>query len=164
MDPKMSLEEPQTKVERSVVEPVYPNQMTDDLSISPALKSPIPYDPESEEHYNAPAETAEDLITEVIHATDDQTLNPWTFRTWFLGTIFDYSDPTKAKPGIIGIALSTFGGLLATIYHFKPQTVPVSTVFLAVISYVLGEGMALIIPRNRIFNPHPVRIDFSHKK
>jgi hypothetical protein len=61
---------------------------------------------------------------------------------------------------LLGIGLSTFGGLLATIYHFKPQTVPVSTVFLAVISYVLGEGMAVIIPRKtfigKFFNPHPV--------
>jgi hypothetical protein len=40
---------------------------------------------DGEEHYNAPAETAEDLITEVIHVRDDPTLNPWTFRVWFLG-------------------------------------------------------------------------------
>jgi hypothetical protein len=86
MDPKMYIEEPKTSAGRPVEqEKVYENQMTDDLSISPALKSPIPYDPEVEEHYNAPAETAEDLITEVIHATDDPTLNPWTFRAWFLG-------------------------------------------------------------------------------
>ena len=59
---------------------------------------------------------------------------------------------------VIGISLSTFGGLLATIYHFKPQTVPVSTVFLAVISYVLGTGMAVILPRRgwlgKVLNPH----------
>jgi hypothetical protein len=40
---------------------------------------------EGEEHFNVPAETAEDLITEVIHVRDDPTLNPWTFRVWFLG-------------------------------------------------------------------------------
>jgi hypothetical protein len=86
MDPKMFIEEPKTTAGGPADEQrVYENQMTDDLSISPALKSPIPYDPEAEEHYNSPAETAEDLVTEVIHATDDPTLNPWTFRTWFLG-------------------------------------------------------------------------------
>jgi hypothetical protein len=86
MDPKMFIEEPKTTAGRPVGEQqVYENHMTDDLSISPALKSPIPYDPEAEEHYTAPAETAEDLVTEVIHATDDPTLNPWTFRAWFLG-------------------------------------------------------------------------------
>lgn len=42
-------------------------------------------DENGEEHFTAPAETPRDLITEVIHATDDPTLNPWTFRTWFLG-------------------------------------------------------------------------------
>jgi hypothetical protein len=42
-------------------------------------------DEDGEEHFTAPAETATDLITEVIHVTDDPTLNSWTFRTWFLG-------------------------------------------------------------------------------
>lgn len=60
----------------------------------------------------------------------------------------------------IGIGLSTFGGSLATIYYFKPQTVSVSTVFLGVISYVLGEAMSVFIPRKgaigRFLNPHPV--------
>ncbi|KAF2665474.1 OPT superfamily oligopeptide transporter [Microthyrium microscopicum] len=106
------------------------------------LGLPVILDEDGEEQYNAPAETAKDLITEVIHVTDDPTLNPWTFRTWFLG-----------------IGLSVFGGTLATIYYFKPQTVVISTVFLAVISYVLGEAMSLFIPRKsiigKLFNPHP---------
>jgi hypothetical protein len=42
-------------------------------------------DEDGEEHFTAPAETAEDLVTEVIHVTDDPSLNPWTFRTWFIG-------------------------------------------------------------------------------
>jgi hypothetical protein len=46
---------------------------------------PAYYDENSEEHYNVPATTAKDLVTEVIHAQDDPSLNPWTFRTWFLG-------------------------------------------------------------------------------
>jgi hypothetical protein len=40
---------------------------------------------EDEFIHNAPAETATDFITEVIHAEDDPSLNPWTFRTWFVG-------------------------------------------------------------------------------
>jgi hypothetical protein len=60
----------------------------------------------------------------------------------------------------IGTGLATFGAVLATIYYFKPQTVVVSTVFLAVISYVLGEAMSTFIPRKtwlgRFLNPHPV--------
>lgn len=45
-------------------------------------------DEDGEEYFTAPAETAEDLVTEVIHVTDDPSLNPWTFRTWFLGRYF----------------------------------------------------------------------------
>jgi hypothetical protein len=40
-------------------------------------------------HYNAPVESAKDLVTEVIHARDDSTLNAWTFRVWFLGKQLD---------------------------------------------------------------------------
>jgi hypothetical protein len=42
-------------------------------------------DEDGEEYFTTPVETAKDLITEVIHVTDDPSLNPWTFRTWFLG-------------------------------------------------------------------------------
>jgi hypothetical protein len=42
-------------------------------------------DNEGLEHYTAPVETSEELVTEVLHVEDDPTLNPWTFRTWFLG-------------------------------------------------------------------------------
>ncbi|OCL08353.1 OPT superfamily oligopeptide transporter [Glonium stellatum] len=112
------------------------------MPIASTKSSPVYVDEDESEHYSVPAETAEDLATEVIHARDDPTLNPWTFRVWFLG-----------------IGLSTFGGTLATIYYFKPQSVVVSTVFLAIISFVLGEAMAAFIPRKtfigRLLNPHP---------
>lgn len=58
-----------------------------------------------------------------------------------------------------GVGLSIFGGVLSGIYYFKPQTVSVSHIFLAVITFILGEGMALLIPRKgaigRFLNPHP---------
>ena len=41
---------------------------------------------------------------------------------------------------------------------FKPQSVSVSVIFLALISYVLGEAMAVLIPRKGILkwlNPFP---------
>jgi hypothetical protein len=64
--------------------------------------------------------------------------------------------------GNAGLGLSAFGGALGTIYYFKPQTLSVSTIFLGVISYVIGELMARIIPRwgwlGRLLNPHPVRL------
>jgi hypothetical protein len=96
-----------------------------------------------DENWNGPAETARDFVTEIIHAEDDPSLNPWTFRTWFLG-----------------FGLSAFGSVLSTIYFFKPQALGVSTIFLGCISYVLGEMMSHLIPRRgwigRIINPHPV--------
>jgi len=61
-----------------------------------------------------------DVATHVITIEDDPSANPWTFRSFF-----------------IGIGLSAFGGVLAEIYYFKPQTVLVSTMFLAIISYVV---------------------------
>ncbi|KDR78980.1 hypothetical protein GALMADRAFT_224231 [Galerina marginata CBS 339.88] len=86
-------------------------------------------------------ENERDIATHVITLHDDPTLNPWTLRAF-----------------IIGIGLSAFGGVLAEIYYFKPQTVLVSTMFLAIISYVLGIAMETAIPSRGIFrylNPHP---------
>lgn len=71
---------------------------------------------------------------------------------------------TALLTGIIGGGLSLFGSILATIYYFKPQTVFVSVIFLCIISYILGEAMAKIIPSTgfigRWFNPHK----FNHKE
>jgi hypothetical protein len=59
----------------------------------------------------------------------------------------------------LGAGLSIFGGVLQEIFYFKPQTIYVSQVFLTVIAYVLGEGMAYAIPRKgkigRFLNPGP---------
>ncbi|OJA14928.1 hypothetical protein AZE42_10911, partial [Rhizopogon vesiculosus] len=82
-----------------------------------------------------------DIASHVISVDDDPTLNPWTFRSLFLG-----------------LGLSAFGGVLAEIYYFKPQTVGVSLMFLAIISYVLGVFMETVIPRRGLFrylNPGP---------
>jgi len=57
------------------------------------------------------------------------------------------------------MGLSTFGSVLQEIFYFKPQTIYVSVVFLTVLAYILGEGMAIIIPRRgvvgRFLNPGP---------
>ena len=47
--------------------------------------APVYSGDDGSELYNTPPETAKDLVTEVLHVEDDPTLNPWTFRTWFLG-------------------------------------------------------------------------------
>ncbi|KAI9844590.1 MAG: hypothetical protein M1838_002114 [Thelocarpon superellum] len=87
-------------------------------------------------------ETARDIATHVLDVTDDPTRNPWTFRLWFLG-----------------IGLGSFGSVLATIFFFKPQVVSVSVIFLAVVSHVMGNAMAQMLPRTgwsgRWLNPHP---------
>jgi len=58
-----------------------------------------------------------------------------------------------------GLGLSCFGSVLQEIFYFKPQTIYVSVVFLSVLAYILGEFMALVIPRKgaigRFLNPGP---------
>ena len=48
------------------------------------------YDVEAGESdgHQLPVSTAEDLVTNILHVDDDPTLNPWTFRTWFIGKPF----------------------------------------------------------------------------
>lgn len=95
---------------------------------------------------NAPVDTAEDLVTKVIHLEDDPNEASLTFRTFFLGS-----------------GLSIFASVLQEIFYFKPQTIFVSLVFLTVIAYVLGDAMAAAIPRKgvlRYLNPH----EFTRKE
>lgn len=35
--------------------------------------------------YQRPPTTARDLVCEILLVEDDPTMNPWTFRTWFIG-------------------------------------------------------------------------------
>lgn len=86
-----------------------------------------------------------DILLHSIHLRDDPTIPAITFRSIFLG-----------------LGLSVFGGVLSGIYYFKPQTVVLPAVLLAVLAFLLGEGMSLIIPRRgrlgRFLNPHPFNI------
>ncbi|KAJ7124721.1 OPT oligopeptide transporter protein-domain-containing protein [Mycena filopes] len=86
-------------------------------------------------------EDERDIATHIITVADDPSLNPWTLRSL-----------------VIGLGLSAFGGVLAEIYYFKPQTVLVSTMFLAIIAFILGKTLENIIPTTGLFaylNPHP---------
>lgn len=102
------------------------------------------YDVRKEDHFGEAVVVtdAKELVTHVLHVDDDPTLNPWTFRAFF-----------------IGAGLAIFAAVLQTIYYFKPQAIYVSVVFLTVIGYVIGEGMAFLIPRigpvGRFLNPGP---------
>ncbi|KAJ7691568.1 OPT oligopeptide transporter protein-domain-containing protein [Mycena rosella] len=118
------------------------------MSNEKVLSSPL------EKDYRSDIETAQESSTEefpvledetvavhVITVTDDETLNPWTFRVL-----------------ILGLGLSAFGGVLAEIFFFKPQTVLVSTMFLAIIAFVLGKALESVLPSGGVFrwlNPHP---------
>lgn len=69
-------------------------------------------------------------------------------------TIYLYYCPPSS-----GILLSGFGAALATIFLFKPQPVGVSVIFLTVISYLMGNAMAMVLPTKgvvgRWLNPFP---------
>jgi hypothetical protein len=53
-----------------------------------------------------------------------------------------------------------FGASLGTMYFFKPAAGGISSIFLGVISYIIGEALSHIPRRGyigKLLNPHPVR-------
>ena len=101
-------------------------------------------------------------LPQILSSHDDPELPAWTFRTLFLG-----------------VGLSAFGAVLATIYTFKPQVrhsspsksssahstrlqnASVSQLFCLIIAYVLGTAMHAVIPSSgywRYLNPGPFNI------
>ena len=40
---------------------------------------------DEDKQYSKPPTTARDLVSEVLTLDDDPSLDPWTFRMWFLG-------------------------------------------------------------------------------
>ncbi|KAL6251444.1 hypothetical protein RBB50_001653 [Rhinocladiella similis] len=87
----------------------------------------------------------DDVLTRTIHLDDDPSLPSITIRSVFLG-----------------VGFSVFGGVLSGIYYFKPQTVTLTPVLLAILSYIVGEAMATMIPRKgrigMLLNPHPFNV------
>ncbi|KAJ7164028.1 OPT oligopeptide transporter [Mycena crocata] len=89
-------------------------------------------------------EKAEDVAIQILSTYDDPSLPAVTFRSVFLG-----------------IGLSAFASVLATIYTFKPQNATVSQLFCLIIAYVLGTAMHSVIPSHgkwRYLNPGPFNI------
>ncbi|KAF7794041.1 hypothetical protein EIP86_005169 [Pleurotus ostreatoroseus] len=89
---------------------------------------------------------AEDVAVQVISTEDDPSLPVLTFRTVFLG-----------------VGLSIFSSVLATIYTFKPQVrnATVSQLFCLIIAYVLGTAMHSLLPSKgywKYLNPGPFNI------
>ncbi len=87
-----------------------------------------------EKHHLVPdVQTTEGIVSNVLSADDDPAMQAWTFRSVFLG---------------IGIGI--FSSVLGEIYYFKPQALQVSTIFLVMCAYVLGEFWSFAIPRRGI--------------
>jgi len=97
-DPKVAEEAPEVNEKiKDVKEKEFGlnSPSTETSSLQGRTKNPPPpiYIEEGiEGHHNAPVQSARDIVTEILHAKDDPTLNPWTFRVWFLGNI-----PLNAK-------------------------------------------------------------------
>ncbi|KAE9396396.1 OPT oligopeptide transporter [Gymnopus androsaceus JB14] len=70
-----------------------------------------------------PITTSSDYAVRLVSLEDDPTLRIFTFRMWFLG-----------------IGLSCFGSVLGQIF------ITVSSLFLQIISFILGKVMEVIIP------------------
>jgi len=47
------------------------------------------YDVQAEDHFGEAdvVNTAKDIVTHVLHVDDDPSLNPWTFRMFFIGKL-----------------------------------------------------------------------------
>ncbi|KAJ7786715.1 OPT oligopeptide transporter protein-domain-containing protein [Mycena olivaceomarginata] len=101
---------------------------------------------DSEEDMNIGViENTEDVAIQIISTYDDPTLPSITFRSIFLG-----------------VGLSAFSSVLATIYTFKPQNASVSQLFCLIIAYVLGTAMHSVIPSHgvwRYLNPCPFNLN-----
>ncbi|KIP12330.1 hypothetical protein PHLGIDRAFT_62013 [Phlebiopsis gigantea 11061_1 CR5-6] len=107
-----------------------------------AMEDRIQNDEASENEYRV--EEAYEVALKVLSTRDDPDLPSLTFRTFFLG-----------------LGFSAFGAVLAQIYYFKPQTLSVSTLFLLILSYWLGNAMHIALPSKGLFrflNPGPFNI------
>ncbi|KAJ7678482.1 OPT oligopeptide transporter [Mycena rosella] len=99
---------------------------------------------DEDEEQVAVIEKAEDVAIQILSTHDDPSLPSITFRSIFLG-----------------VGLSAFSAVLATIYTFKPQNASVSQLFCLIIAYVLGTAMHSVIPSHgfwRYLNPGPFNL------
>ncbi|ESK88505.1 peptide transporter mtd1 [Moniliophthora roreri MCA 2997] len=59
----------------------------------------------------------------------------------------DGDDAVTIRSLVLGTIIAGLGAALVQIYYFKPVVVSVSTVFLLLVAYTIGEAMANILPR-----------------
>lgn len=82
-------------------------------------------------------DTAEEIVTTVIHLDDDPSLNPWTFRMFFIGMHYSVFKQSFTSANRVGMGLSCFGAVLEEIYYFKPQIIYVSISKFLLISHAM---------------------------
>ena len=116
-------------------------------------KSELPPDAE------ASIRGAEDIVTKVLHVEDDPSLSSCTFRMWFIGEyVLNSCSIVTCMLTSLGIGLGIFGAIMETIYFFRPVTLDVSNIFLALCAYGIGILMEKVIPRKGVIgcwlNPH----------
>ena len=121
-------------------------------------------DQDNEKKYVQPPSTARELVAEILMLEDDPTVNPWTFRMWF----YRYRHVCFCRVRLLlpdlqrqKATLTRASRIVTTINSFKPQSVQIHLVFVAVITYIIGNAMALVLPSKgrigRLLNPGPVR-------
>ncbi|KAJ7086088.1 OPT oligopeptide transporter [Mycena belliarum] len=113
-------------------------------SIEKELEKETVYACNDDDEHVAVIEKAEDVAIQILSTFDDPNLPSITFRSVFLG-----------------VGLSAFASVLATIYTFKPQNASVSQLFCLIIAYVLGTAMHSALPSHgfwRYINPGPFNI------
>ena len=120
--------------------------------------------------------TEREIVTHIVSVHDDPTLNPWTIRAFVIGL------GLSAFGGVLGKSKSKFAFIplvemfeqrrytisnqygLVFFFYWLPvhlskcqqQTVAVSTLFMAIISYILGITLETVIPQTgflRVLNP-----------
>lgn len=75
-----------TEVDAAISPKLAEDEKTKPSSISKeSLAQAYDVEASSNDDDNVVVSTAEEIVTKVIHVEDDPTLNPWTFRMFFLG-------------------------------------------------------------------------------
>ena len=56
--------------------------------LTPLDEKFLRYDGSDRSSRPSSVESLDDIVTKVLHADDDPSLNPWTFRMWFIGECY----------------------------------------------------------------------------
>ncbi|GAA5912995.1 hypothetical protein JCM6882_008892 [Rhodosporidiobolus microsporus] len=91
-----------------------------------------------------PIETSLDMSTRLLSTADDPTAPVHTFRLY-----------------VLGLGMTAFAGCLGQIFYFRPTSLSVSSLFIVVVSHILGTAWSWLLPNAsrgsfwRFLNPCP---------